>query len=120
MTTIIEKAINMAVQNLNAAGCRYFIIKPDGTELGDRTLLAPPEPKRHHKKVYKFAHLGYKATLEGMKAGDVKTFTPPEGVPVESYRKVITATASKVFGSGNYLTAIKDGTVEVMRTGGAP
>lgn len=119
MSTIIDKAINMAVQNLNAAGCRYFIIKPDGTELGDKTLLEPVKPKRHHQKVYKFAHLGYKATLEGMKAGDVKTFTPPEGVPVESYRKVITATASKVFGSGNYLTAIKDDTVEVMRTGGA-
>lgn len=120
-TTIIDKAINMAVQNLNAAGCRYFIIKPDGTELGDRTLLEPEKGRRKYgPRVHNFKATGYMERIDKMAVGSVEVFEAPEGATPEAYRKVIAARGFAKFGRGNFMTTITEGRIEAMRTGGAP
>src|SRR5690242_13202934 len=98
MQTIIEKAIEKAVRNLAAAGCRYYIVRPDGTALGDESLLQPAKPERHHKRIYKFAQTGYVERLEKMQVGEVECFNPPDGAPPEALQKVLSAKAGALFG----------------------
>lgn len=116
MQSIIEKAIEMAVRNLSAAGCRYYIVRPDGTALGEADLLQPPAQPRSHKKVYKFAQTGYVEQIKSMHVGDVRCFTPPDGAPAEAFQKVLAAKAGNVFGKGNFITTIAGDHVEVLRT----
>jgi hypothetical protein len=116
MSSVTEKAIHLAIRNLSATGCKYLIITPDGTRLGDEALVAAVPSTRKHRKVNHFAQLGYAEKLAAMQVGDVCTFAPPPGVSTEAYQKVLSAKSGSLFGSGAFITSMTPDVVEVLRT----
>ncbi len=109
---IKEKTMIRGIAMIDAAGCRYKIIAPDGREYGDLAVVAP---KKFTRKNNFAKSTGYINSLKDMKIGDAREFAAPDGTSVVAFRAAIGGSANGFFGKGNYTTTIRDQKVQILR-----
>jgi hypothetical protein len=116
MLTTQNNAIDRALKLLDAVGCQYGIVTPDGRSFGvlpaKATVASRP---RKRKPPTNFRQTGYPQKLRQMKVGDVERFTPPAGAPAPRMQKTIHGTCCRLWGAGSFTTAVTNGAVEVLR-----
>lgn len=113
MAAIQQKVIRDALVKLDACGCKYAIMLPDGSVLGELEVINRSGVKRH--RINHFTQTGYIARVDAMKVGDVEVFDGSAVTDIENYRSAIGARAIRVFGKGSAETLIKDGKIELLR-----
>lgn len=120
VSTLLDKAIQDALRNLNAAGCKYVIQKADGTVINGGLEIAPVKAarKKEQRPRTNFAQSGYMEVLKAAKVGEVLELPYGDFVP-EDYRSTISASASRHFGNGNAMTTVnhEKRCVELLRLG---
>ena len=114
--SVQNTAINRAIALLNAAGAKYKVIAPDGTEHGELVIATEP-PKKPRKMNREFAwgeRTAYvRAHIETMKPGDVKVI--PYGPYGKTVMQITSSTAHDMWGVGAHIvSSAKDG-VELLR-----
>lgn len=115
---VITKAIEAAERLLRSAGVPYAIQMPDGSQRG-ALQVAPPRTSK--KGGYKrtvppgFWKRHYEPFLEKLQPGELAIVPAIEGHPVKGLQKVVSAYCSVHFGSGQFMTTVEDGAVQVLR-----
>lgn len=113
---IEEKVISMALRNLAAAGCKYYVVDKEGAAhlhgIEESMLRKRRERKPSSIDRSCYAHL---EKVKAMTTGDVLQFTPIPNDTPEALRSVIAAAGHRFFGAKNFATTITDGVVEIIR-----
>lgn len=116
---IEEKVISMALRNLAAAGCKYYVIEANGTahlngieedQIRKHKGRGPCKGPRRSWDDY-----DYIEKIKAMAVGDVIQFKAKDGDAPVSLQKVVSSSGHRFFGSNNFATAITDGVVEIIR-----
>lgn len=117
MKDIQLKELQRAIKFIDALGCTYKIITPDGAEFG--TLEVKPAQDRKRAPLrYPFGEISkfYKPQLNlQAEIGDVQEIAIGK-YSVDDIRNGVCALLSKEWGKDTYTTSIGEGTVEVLRT----
>ena len=124
-SVVARNSIQQAVKILNANECHFRIETALGEVFGDLKLTPPApavlsQPKPAHKKrraKRNYRQTGYLNKLAVMKVGDVEQFSPPAGHKPCEMQKAVHSAAARLWGSGNYTTALNKTVVEIMRIG---
>lgn len=109
---IKEQAIHKAILLLKAGGAHYHIISDDGVEYG-----APPKKKItriHGKGPSNKEHIV--GELRDMQVGDVRVIAPQPGDTAQRLQSNVAAHAGQKWGNGSYMTTVRNGSVEILRT----
>jgi len=112
-----DKVIEIALRNLRVTGCKYIVIKPDGSQVveGELALAAVKGTRKGYKKVHDFRLTGYRDIVAAMEPGDKYRFECNGQYPPTSFQKVISARASHCFGSGNFHTMQSGDGIDLIR-----
>lgn len=116
--SIIDITISRALKMLDAAGCAYAVIKPDGDIVGTLELAiqnARKTRKTRHPR-HDFKSTGYIDKITKMEIGDVVKLDAGK-FPVGSFRSAISALASTKFGKGSHSTWVNGKIIEIFRYG---
>jgi hypothetical protein len=106
--SVKEKALQYAMDRLNAIGARYKIITEDGAEFGDLPI-APPQRVR-----IKYVDI-YKETLNKINVGEVARFDAT-GVSADGLRVAAHAYMCTKYKKGSAVSAVVNGNaVEILR-----
>ncbi len=117
MSNLLDKAVEDAIRNLNAAGCKYAILKADGTTIDgglDVKPAKPPKKERTRTVRHDFRATGYMAKIHESVVGEVVRLEKND-YPVEAFRSTVSAYLVNHFGRGNSMTTVADGQVEFLR-----
>lgn len=116
MKPIQQRELERAVKFIDALGCTYKIITPDGAEFG--TLEVKPAKERTRAPLrYPYGELArfYKPQLNlNAEVGDVQEIQVGKYLPAD-IRAGVSSILSKEWGPETYTTSIGDGVVEVLR-----
>ena len=121
MLDVQKKALVRLIAVLSSLQAKYKIILPDGTEYGTLEVKATKPERKTREKIYPHGErAAWASALIGhMQPNDVLSI-PVEGSGYKPLvaRQAITATAHRLWGVGNYITCLNEGSthVEVMRT----
>jgi hypothetical protein len=117
MLTVQNNAIDRALRLLDAVGCKYGVVTPDGRTFGALPAqpTAPPSRPRKRRPATNFRQTGYSQKLRQMQVGDVERFFPPTGASAQQMQKTIHGTCCRLWGKGSFTTAVIKGAVEVLR-----
>lgn len=113
-------AIERALRFLNAAGCKYCILEPDGTKHGALEVAAPKGPTRQASRFPRGAMLAhYMPFVKDLKAGDAALvpygdFGADEGSK-SALRGALAAWCSAKWGNKTYITHNNAQGVELLR-----
>lgn len=110
--SIQEKALSNALKTLNALNVSYKVIGMDGAEYGNLEVVKKKARTRRHGI---FSQTGYHLQIDALKVGEAAKFTPPAGTTAKEMQKPVSSRANKTFGSGNFMSSITNGQVEILR-----
>lgn len=115
--SIKKDKIELYVRHLANFGCTFKIIEDDGTEHGTLEIVKKKSTRSGKARYSVVTLIDYRPMMKELAVGDVITFTPPAGLPIESLRSAITGYATHKFGKGKFTTAVDkdENLVEVMR-----
>lgn len=123
-SVVFRNSIQQAIKILNVTQCKFRIETSTGDIFGTLELTPPTPVVVTPKPVYKkrkpqrnYRQTGYLNKIAVMKIGDVEQFLPPPGAKPCDMQKAVHSAAARLWGSGNYTTALNKTGVEVMRMG---
>lgn len=115
MLSIQEVALQKSLTMLKAAGAEFIVVLPDGQEIVHGNLKLA-SGKTRVQRVKKGTYLKiYEETLKKVQVGEIAVIAAGMH-DIDALRGALTGWCSHHWGNGNYITHIKDNTVEVMRT----
>lgn len=113
MSSIQREAMNRAIRLLNAAGCQYAILTPDGEKLGALEII---EPKHRTRRMTGIDYRPlYLEKVKALQPGDCVRIVAPDDIRPNALRSTITAWCSQKYGKGACLTTINGQTIELLR-----
>lgn len=93
-----------------SSGVEYALKVKDGTLHGTLAHVEPREPRAS------WAFTGYAEALKALSPGETWEYTAESKVQACKLQAAVTGTAHKLWGSGNYITTVKEGNVlEILR-----
>ena len=115
MTEIRMTAAKKAVAWLTSAGCKFAVVMPDGTTVGELQVASAAKQKIKRVKIYNFdGELGYVKTMKAMAPGDVQAWKMDEK-RLPAFKSCVTSTACRYWGSGTYEMTDTNGAITIMR-----
>jgi len=113
---VVTKSIESAIRLLNAAGCQYKVISPNGDQYGALEVVVKKKkqmnPDRSYGELRKYYDMFMKYDA---KVGDVVEI-PAGKYPPEDIRGGICAKLTNIWGKGSYVSAIVENKVQILRT----
>lgn len=113
-----RNAIDRAIKVIAAAGCRFKVIEPDGSEHGELQVIPPKQGKRVFRHPHGTMHRHYLPHMRDVQPNDAALvpFGPfVEQADRESLRSSLCAWASSHWGNDTYETHMSAAGVEVFR-----
>lgn len=110
LTKLQLNALADIIRCLDGMKCRYAIIAPDGSQIGD-LVVKPPKPVKERKRApltYKYGELTsyVRAELGEIKPG-VMAYIRAGNYTLEQLQAVATSHLSKTYGNGSYSTEME-------------
>ena len=115
---VVQKTIQAAIRQLEAAGCEFRVNAPNGKSYGTLKVEEPKKKKMNPDRAYGELRGYYDQYMNyNIKVGDVVEIPhSPKYLP-EEIRGGICAKLTDRWGKGTYTTAItKTGVVQILRT----
>lgn len=115
---VVQKTIQTAIRQLEAAGCEFRVNAPNGQSYGTLKVEEPKKKKMNPDRAYGELRGYYDQYMNyNIKVGDVVEIPhSPKYLP-EEIRGGICAKLTDRWGKGTYTTAItKTGVVQILRT----
>jgi hypothetical protein len=113
---VVTKSIESAIRLLNAAGCHYKVISPNGDQYGGLEVVTRKKkqinPNRNYGELRKYYDMFMKYDAS---VGDVIEI-PSGKYPPEDIRGGICAKLTTIWGKGTYVSAIVEDKVQILRT----
>jgi hypothetical protein len=113
ISLVQQLAVEKAVKFLTASKVPFAIEMPDGTFLGDLKVM--PKVTRLKQNNWRIIMPGYIEKIEAMQVGDVVMWQVENIETVERFRSAVSGQGNRSFGSGAFMTAVKDSSIEAMR-----
>ena len=116
---VVQKTIQTAIRQLEAAGCEFRVNAPDGESYGTLKVEAPKKKKTiNPNRAYGELRAYYDQYMKyNIPVGTVVQIPADARYTPEEIRGGVCAKLSERWGKGTYTSAItKSGTVEILRT----
>jgi hypothetical protein len=115
---VVQKTIQAAIRQLEAAGCEFRVNAPDGKSYGTLKVEEPKKKKMNPDREYGELRAYYDQYMKyNVAVGDVVEIPHSPKYTPEEIRGGICAKLTSRWGKGTYTTAItKAGTVQILRT----
>ena len=115
---VVQKTIQSAVRQLEAAGCEFRINAPNGESYGTLPVAEKKKKKMNPDREYGELRAYYDQYMKyNVAVGDVVEIPHSPKYTPEEIRGGICAKLTSRWGKGTYTTAItKAGTVQILRT----
>lgn len=113
--TIKNDAFNKAIAILDALGCTYAVIDPDGKQIGNLKVAAE---KRAYKsgKPYGYVSNYIRTHCPALKVGEAIN-VPVDTMDIAVFQRILSGYITKHYGAGTHMTAINraKNLIEVLR-----
>lgn len=114
MEAVKKDALTRAMKMLDAVGCEYAIVDPDGERHGSLQVVEP-KTQRSASRFPRGELTGYITMhLVGLVPGGVASI-PFDKFTVDEIRGSVTPYCTRWFGRGNYTTTRNGNSIEVLR-----
>lgn len=115
---VVQKTIDTAIRNLEAAGCEFRVIDQAGNSYGTLEIAEKKKKKQNPDRPYGALREYYDQFIDyRAPVGTVIQIPAHQKYKPEEIRSGVCAKLSTHWGKGTYTTAVsKQGAVEILRT----